>query len=175
MITFFFQLCDILVAEFLVFVACGHQCINFKCIRREECWNLFVIPVFKGFKFRVIKFKVVMIKCGCQKGLGNLRDKKWNVLLVFYHFACLLEFFVVFQVCCVKWTSDKDWMNVNTEHCDFSGSGYRWLVKKVELFHLLELSNLTVVTPAAFTLNTWYNGHNLTLLAIQFACQSCAS
>lgn len=28
------------------------------------------------------------------EGLGNLRDKNWDVLLVFYHFAYLLEFFL---------------------------------------------------------------------------------
>lgn len=54
----------------------------------------FVIPVFKVLKFRVIKFEVVIIKCRCQKGLGDLRDKKWNVLLGFNHFACLLGFFL---------------------------------------------------------------------------------
>lgn len=83
---------------------------------------------------------------------------------------CLLIWilFLVFQVCFVKWASDKDWMGVNTEHCDFSRSGYWWLVKKVDLFHVLELSKLTVVTPAAFRLNTWYNGHNLTLLAVHW-------
>lgn len=108
-----------------------------------------------------------MIKmCGCRQVLDSRRDNKGNASLFFCHFDCLLEFllyycrFVVLNELVIK--IEWGWILSTLTSLHQALGDCR---KEVELFLLLDLSDVTAVTPAAFTLNTWYNGHNLTILA----------